>query len=159
MCHSLRRLERKTTVRGSLVLSFETATEWHLPGCPAKQIIAVRDKRRNFSLTYTGLRRLLNLAVQLSFTVTSGAGGGSFSPGFMYFPTVDSKTAPAWRMLNLLVDSQAFNDLDMISWEKLASSVISSIMTLFRGRKASPRAVNASNRSLVHLLTESVGFN
>jgi hypothetical protein len=155
MCHSLRRLQRKTIVHGSLVLSSETATERHLPGCPAKQNIAETGQNRRFSLTYTGLQRLLNLAVQLSFTVTSGAGVGSLSPRFTYFPTVDSKTAPAWRMLNLLVDSGLQGQL----WDKLASSVVCSIIKLFRTKKASPRAVDAGNRSLVFQLAKCVSFN
>ena len=121
MCRRLRRFQRKTIVRGSLALSSETVTERHLPGCPAKQKITDTDQSRRFSLTYTGLQRLLNLAVQLSFTVVSGAGGGSLSPRFRYFPTVDSETAPAWRMLNLLVDSWLSGNV----WEKLASSVVS----------------------------------
>lgn len=155
MCRRIRRFQRKTIVRGSLALSSETVTERHLPGCPAKQKIKDTGESRSFSLTYTGLRRLLNLAVQLSFTVTSGAGGGSLSPRFTYFPTVDSKTAPAWRMLNLLVDCRLQGHL----WDKLASSVVSSIIKLFRTKKASPRAVDAGNRSLVYQLAECVSFN
>ncbi|KUL82839.1 hypothetical protein ZTR_09219 [Talaromyces verruculosus] len=64
MCRRLRRFQRKTIVRGSLALSSETVTDWHLPGCPAKQKIPDTDQ------------------IQLSFTVTSGAGGGSLSPRF-----------------------------------------------------------------------------
>lgn len=156
MCRSLRRFQRKTIVRGSLAMSSEMTTEWHLPDCPAKQKIRDKDQRRKFKLTYTGLRHLLNLAVQISFTVTSGAGGGSFSPGFTYIPTVDSKTAPAWRMLNILVRSKY--TLDILSSERLVSSVVSSIVTLFRAKKASPRAVDAENRSLIFLLTKCVSF-
>lgn len=155
MCRRLRHLQRKTIVRDSLVLSSEMATERHLPGCPAKQKITGTDQSQSFSLTYTGLQRLLNLAVQLSFKVTLGAGGGSLSPRFAYFPTVDSRTAPAWRMLNLLVQSWLTGHL----WEKLASSVVSSIVKLFRANKASPRAVDAKNRSLVYQLAACVSLN
>lgn len=155
MCHSLRRLQRKIIARGWLAISFETVTERHLPGCPANQKIIDADQYRSFGLTYTGLRRLLNLAVQVSFSVTSGAGGGSLSPRFTYFPTVNSREAPAWRMLDLLVNPW----LSVHSRQKLVPMVVSSIITLFRAKKASPRAVDEENRSLVHLLAECVSFS
>lgn len=157
MCRSLRHFQRKTLVHGSLAMSSEMTTEWHLPGCSARHKIRDRDQRRSFILTYTGLRHLLNLAVQISFTVTSGAGGGSFSPGFTYFPTVDKETAPAWRMLDLLGHARYY--LDIISWERLVPSVVNSVVTLFRAKKASPRAVDAENRSLIYLLGYCVSFN
>jgi hypothetical protein len=155
MCHSLRRLQRKIIVRGWLAISFETATERHLPGCPANQKIIDANQYRSFGLTYTGLRRLLNLTVQVSFSITSGAGGGSLSPRFTYFPTVNSREAPAWRMLDLLLNPW----LSAQSWEKLVSMVVPSIITLFRAKKASPRAVDEENRSLVHILADCVSLN
>jgi hypothetical protein len=156
LCRHPRRLNRRNIVWGSLGLSLETATEEHLPNCRAAQILTSRNRSQRIALTFTALRGLLNSAVQLSFAMRQGAGGWSFSPTFTYYPTVDSKTAPAFRILSLLQDSLCLY-LDRVSWrETLVPSAVCAILRLFQAREATPRAVDADNRSLVHYVTESV---
>ena len=168
LCRHRRHLQRKNAVWGSLSLSLETAIEQHLPWCPATQIISDTDRSRKISLTYDGLGCLLNLAIQLSFMFRSGAGGWSLGSNFTYYPIVDSESAPAFRILFLLIRSQCYlndgfsNDglLDGVIWqEKLIPSVVSAILRLFRAKKASPRAVDANNRSLVYHVAECVSPN
>ncbi|SPJ91981.1 uncharacterized protein FTOL_13635 [Fusarium torulosum] len=165
LCRRSQQLQRKNAVWGSFSLSRETTTEQHLPGCPATQIIPVTDRRQKVSLTYVGLQYLLNSAIQLSFMVRSGAGGWSFGSTFTYYPLVDSESAPAFRMLFLLIRSRCYlndgftNDglLGDVAWqEKLIPSVVSAVLRLFRANKASPRAVDANNRSLVYNVAECV---
>lgn len=167
LCRRNQQLQRKNAVWGSFSLSLETTIEQHLPGCPATQMIAVTDRRQKISLTYAGLQSLLNLAIQLSFMVRSGAGGWSFGSTFTYYPLVDSESAPAFRMLFLLIRSRCYlndgftNDglLGDVAWqEKLIPSVVSAVLRLFRAKKASPRAVDANNRSLVYNVAECVNF-
>ncbi|KAM3451214.1 hypothetical protein MY3296_005470 [Beauveria thailandica] len=168
LCRRIQQLQRKNAVWGSFSLSLETTIEKHLPGCPATQVIPVRDQRQKISLTYVGLQSMLNLAIQLSFMVRSGAGGWSLGSNFIYYPLVDSESAPAFRILRLLTRSQCHeNDrftkdgiLDRITWrEKLIPSVVSAILRLFRAKKASPRAVDVYNRSLVYNVAKCVSFS
>ncbi|KAF5639666.1 ankyrin repeat-containing protein [Fusarium sp. NRRL 52700] len=154
LCRRRRHVQRWNAL-GSLVLSHETITERHLPGCPAAQTILEPDRSQSFALTFAGLRSLLNSAIQFSFTIRSGAGGCSFGPNFTYYPVVDSNRAPAFKMLDLLMNSYSigFNRsrLGVDAWkEKIVPSVVSSVLSLFQGRKASPRAVNEHNESLVY---------
>lgn len=159
LCRPHRRLQRENAVWGSLTLSLEMAAKQHLPGCPATQIIIDTDRSRKISLTYGGLRHLLNSAVRLSFAISSGAGGWSLSPNFTYYPTVDSNTAPAFRVLDMLYRS-GIGDLKEVIWrEKLVPSAVSTILKLFRAKMASPQAVDANNRSLVYHLAKCVSLN
>ncbi|KAH7141998.1 hypothetical protein EDB81DRAFT_899466 [Dactylonectria macrodidyma] len=153
ICHHRRRVQRKNVVWGSLALSFNAATEQHLPECPANQVMVGTDRSQKFTFTYTGLRHMLNSAIQLSFAMQWGAGAWSLSPNFTYYPTVDSGTAPAFRILSLLKRSRCYDRLSYaLWWEKLIPLAVSAILRLFRAQKASPRAVDANNRSLVNHL-------
>lgn len=100
-CRPRRHIRRHNFTWSSLVFSVETAVPNHLPGCPLGQVAGV-NRSQKLSLRYTGLWRILNSAVQLSFGMTRGAGGWSISPSFTYYPTVDAETAPAFRILTLL---------------------------------------------------------
>lgn len=157
LCRYRRRVRTKNVVWGSLVLSSEAATEQHLPKCPAAQVTISTDGSQKVGVTYTGLRRLLNAAVQLSFEMSWGAGAWSLSPGFTYYPSVDSRTAPAFRILSMLSDMWApLGWKRNAAWAKVTISAMSAILRLFRANKMSPRAVDENNQSLVHHLIEYV---
>jgi hypothetical protein len=147
LCRHRRRLQRKKAAWGSLIFSHETTTEQHAPGCPATQAISEIDRSNKLALTYVGLRSLINSAIQLSFTIRSGAGGLSLGPNIAYYPIVDSESAPAFRMLFLLIryrfqPKHGFTKgglLDDRGWEEeLVPSVVSSILSLFGAKRASP---------------------
>ncbi|RYP92826.1 hypothetical protein DL770_000997 [Monosporascus sp. CRB-9-2] len=156
LCRHRRPLQRKNVVWGTLTLSFEAATEQHLSGCPATQVMTGTNQSQKISLTYTGLRRLLNSAIQLSFAMQWGAGAWSLRPTVIYYPTVDSETAPAFRILSLIKCSLCDALNYVLWWEKFIPSAVSAILRLFRAQKASPRAVDANNRSLVYHLARCI---
>lgn len=136
-------------------MSSETVVEQHMPGCPMAGVPKV-NRKKELRITYTGLKRLLNVAVNVSFSMRSGAGGLSISPSFAYRPTVDASTAPAFRMLRLLNNASKEMLLDPHDWQKLVASILTKIIGLFRAGKASPLAVDFENQSLLHYLALSV---
>ncbi|CVK84520.1 uncharacterized protein FPRN_01987 [Fusarium proliferatum] len=158
LCRHRRHVQRWNGALGSFVLSHETTTERHLPGCPVTRAILEPDRSQKIALTYAGLRRLLNSAIQFSLTIRSGAGGSSFGPNFTYYPIVDSNRAPAFQMLQLLGSCFEYNGNLALSgypeipalWEKLVPSVVSAVLSLLQAKQASPRAVNDRNESLVY---------
>lgn len=158
LCRHRRHFQRWNAALGSFVLSHETTTERHLPGCPVTRDILEPDRTQKLTLTYAGLPRLLNSAIQFSLTIRSGAGGSSFGPNFTYYPIVDSNRAPAFKMLELLGSCFEYNSMLTIHgyseipalWEKLVPSVVSAVLSLLQAKKASPRAVNDCNESLVY---------
>jgi hypothetical protein len=120
-------------------------------------MIRSRNESQKFGLTFTGLRRLLKSAIQLSFVMPRGAGGWSFSPNITYYPTVDEEVAPAFRLMSLLRLSRHYDALDFVTWwEKLVPLAVSRILKLFQAGQADPRAVDARNRSLAHHLAAVV---
>jgi hypothetical protein len=162
-CRPRRHIRRNNFTWSSLVFSVETAVPEHLSGCPLGQAAGV-NRSQKISLRYTGLRRILNSAVQLSFGMTRGAGGWSISPSFTYYPTVDAKTAPAFRILTLLKNAHAmrlvsYEDPDPRTparLEELVALALVKLVTLFQTSKASPLAVDSENQSLVHYAAEMV---
>ncbi|KAG4264788.1 hypothetical protein FPRO03_00072 [Fusarium proliferatum] len=162
LCRHRRHVHHWNAALGSFVLSHETTTERHLPGCPVTRAILEPDRSQKIALTYAGLRRLLNSAIQFSLTIRSGAGGSSFGPNFTYYPIVDSNRAPAFKMLRLLMRCFQHNGyLTFYSYsevpafsEKLIPSVVSAVLSLLQAKQASPRAVNDRNESLVYSVAE-----
>lgn len=158
LCRHRRHVQRWNAALGSFVLSRETTTERHLPGCPVTRSILEPDRSQKLALTYAGLRRLLSSAIQFSLTIRSGAGGSSFGPNFTYYPIVDSNRAPAFKMLELLGSCFEYNNMLTTYgdseipalWEKLVPSVVSAVLSLLQAKKASPRVVNDCNESLVY---------
>jgi hypothetical protein len=160
-CRLRRQIRRNNFTWSSLVVSVETAVPEHLPGCPLGQATST-NRSRKLSLTYTGLGRILNSAVQLSFEMTRGAGGWSISPSFTYYPTVDAEVAPAFRILTLLKNAMrvvSYEDRDPRTparLEELVALALLKLVTLFQTSKASPLAVDSKNQSLVHYAAEMV---
>ncbi|KAH6838338.1 hypothetical protein B0I37DRAFT_316861 [Chaetomium sp. MPI-CAGE-AT-0009] len=156
-CSTRRLRQRRDRPWGYLTFSFERATEQHLPGCPVAQIKGANQMQK-LGVRYTGLRRLLKSAVQISFAMQSGAGGWSISPSVTYYPTVDARSAPAFRMIDVLdkAGRQSGQFLHAQQWGKLTSLTLAKILILFKTGKASPLAVDCRNWSLPHHLASLV---
>lgn len=157
--------ERRDFAWGPWAFQIVTATQGHLSWCPAAQRACAQQTRR-VNLEYTGFRRILKAALRVSFELKSGAGGWSISPGFAYRPTVDPRTAPAFRILGLLGEAAAsspvlivshpYNEKCSSAWRILVSLALAKLSRLFRTGKASPLAVDSDNRSLAHYAAELV---
>ncbi len=154
-CVCRRVFKRSDFVWGPVGFSHEITAHQHLPGCPVARVVGT-DGSRRISLKYTGFRRLLNSAVQLSFAMNWGMGGWSISPNVTYYPTVDETTAPAFRTLELLLDSLTYCNWTPPQWEKFVALALTKISRLFQSHKASPLAVDSANRSLAHMMAYCV---
>ncbi|KAK8078568.1 pyruvate decarboxylase [Apiospora saccharicola] len=148
---------------GSLYLYREVTSRGHYPYCPMYKTLAPKQKRR-YGLLYTGLMQAIKGAIDITFNMTSGAGGWSVSPGFRYSPTVDTTQDPAFRVLNVhreflykwshwqwtgLLPDELHTDFHSRATEK--------IRWLFDNRRTSPLAVDVRNRSLMHEAFEIFG--
>jgi hypothetical protein len=152
ICRTRQPSWRKNLVWGSLALLAETTTEQHEAACPAG-LIRGADRSRKVSLRYAGLQSLLKSALQISFAMRFGAGGWSLSPNFTYHPTVDERSAPAFRIMKIIQRAAFPARLDptaSIWWEKLIGLALTKMLALFRTGKASPLAVDYKNQSLLH---------
>ncbi|KAI0420584.1 hypothetical protein F5X98DRAFT_11693 [Xylaria grammica] len=133
-------------------------TRHHLPSCPFYQING-EAQATNFTIEYDGFRKLLQTAFVLSFTNTHGAGGRSISPGFTYYPVVDSQTAPAFRIMDLtyIIAGELCDHASETS--NLLQHCFNSILTLYSQRRASPKDTNEYGWSLLHEIANIVAQN
>lgn len=145
--------QRENSGWGPLAFFSETTAREHLPGCPAARI-AVANRSRTVGVKYTGLKRFLNAAVEFSFAMTSGGGGWSLSPNFRYYPTVDEKTAPAFRIMELIFRLQRApwpGQGATPQWhDEFVALALAKLVKLFKSGRASPLAVDSLNRTLIH---------
>jgi hypothetical protein len=158
-CRSRRLRRRQARAWGYLTFFFETVAEQHLPGCPIAQLTGTNHTQK-LGVRYTGLRRLLKSAIQISFAMQSGAGGRCISPSFTYYPTVDEKYAPAFRMMGMLDRALRAHSKTSVTfqWEELLGMALDKLLRLFQTNKASPFAVDSMNRSLLHYLAGLVSL-
>jgi hypothetical protein len=135
-------------------LADTTTVKDHLPSCiyhiRGRQVSTVR-----WAVGFTGLQRLMNRAVEVSFSYTFGAGGFSLSPGFRYYPTVDHRRDPAFRIMALVNWAFWHMGHDQLRVEEFAEQCIESIGLLYRHGRASARAVDQYGRSVLYYCARS----
>lgn len=156
ICPCRKRLTRSQKV---LVLGpWRASTEFldncdHLPGCIYFDH-ATKHQTTRWSVGYTGLRRLVNRAVEFSFSYSFGAGGYSLSPNFTYYPCIDRARDPVFRILRLIkVIHRSSLWPGESSPHDFFELCIAEIVRLYRHGKASPKAVDNDGRGVLHHLT------
>ncbi|KAJ0114451.1 hypothetical protein J7T55_010841 [Diaporthe amygdali] len=99
----------------------------------------------------------------LSFSTSFGAGGFSLSPKFTYYPSVDSSTAPVFRIFNMLHwflnlfpwNADGATETWTATFLEFVDLCIADIILLYRDGKAAPKAIDDRGRSVMHHLTQS----
>lgn len=128
----------------------DTLTEENLPDSNISQAI---NRHRSIGLKYMGAANLLSKAVNVAFSMSSGAGGFSIAPSFMYYATVDGRTAPAFRLLYLLHEHLIFSLAKRKAHsQRFAEKVLEKIFVLYRERRASYTDVNFENCTILHIV-------
>lgn len=144
-------MKSKWIQMGHASFSGEWETIAHWAGCPMAKTAS--KERIAIGFKYNGLIRMLKTAVNVSFSMTSGAGGFSISPNFTCSPTVDANLDPAFRIVTLIGISLIQDALWSVR-EKTPRSFVGACMRrlvrLFDDRKVCATAVNSRNRSLMH---------
>ena len=168
-CYRRRRLTR--TYSNWSVLSFfdEVVTETkHDLGCPAYSERQI-TRERTVGVTYTGLHRLLNIAVAASFRHVRGAGGSSISPMFRYYATVDADSSPAYRVVQAIArgiwymyDSLSSEQEDSLISEResrvnmIIEYGIRKLRGIYQQRAASPTDLDPEGATLVAYVAYNV---
>lgn len=131
----------------------DTLTEENLPDSNISQAIS---RHRSIGLKYLGAANLLSRAVNIAFSMSSGAGGFSIAPSFTYYATVDERTAPAFRLLDLLRRHLVSLETKEAHFQGIAQAVFGKIFMLYRERRASYTDVNFNNRTILHVVGDLV---
>ncbi|KAI0186443.1 hypothetical protein EV127DRAFT_438992 [Xylaria flabelliformis] len=151
------RQSRKTSFSGRSwgYFSFSCATSStrrHLPDCPFSQI-DVESQATMFTVEYKGLRNLFRTAIALSLLNTRGAGGRSISPNFTYYPSVDERNAPVFRIMKLATPMAFRQDISE-AVKKTLQYCFNSIFILYSRKKASPKDIDSYGQSLMHSVAD-----
>ncbi|KAH6618157.1 hypothetical protein B0J18DRAFT_272944 [Chaetomium sp. MPI-SDFR-AT-0129] len=147
---------------GPFSVSSESVTEEHVSYCPMAPTVDARRATRS-TVRYTGLGRLLNSAVQMTFTMKYGAGGCSISPTFTYRPTVDATIAPQFILVEWLLRIRHDIKLAHLGRDERSHqvfrSVLAMILELFRTGRASVHAVDEKNRNVLYHLSDVTTYS
>lgn len=148
-------MSRQHSRLGSFYLYKELTSQGHSPYCPMSKRVPSNYKWR-YGLRYTGLVRTIKAVIETTFDITSGAGGWSINPGFRYYPTVNAREDPAFRVLNTLssLHAKLFWSSDFTEEAEFITVIhqaaIRKIRHLFTSRRTSPFVVDSENQSLMH---------
>lgn len=152
-------MKSKWIQMGHASFSGEWETVAHWAGCPMAKMAS--KERIAIGFKYNGLIRMLKTAVNVSFSMTSGAGGFSISPNFTCSPTVDANLDPAFRIVTLIGVSLISDALWRVKDTTPRSFVVAcmrKLIRLFNDRKACATAVNSQNMSLMHYAIMAVSI-
>ncbi|KAK9770744.1 hypothetical protein SCAR479_12535 [Seiridium cardinale] len=148
-----RKMRRKQISYGSIHLYSDT-TEYqkHLPNCTYFQ--PTKMKEQTWGLLRTGAAWFVKQAVQISFSMTSGAGGFSLSPVFTYSATVDERIAPAFQVVKSMIDFFRHEDFKILhnrseAAQRILEAGFIKVGRLLREGLASPKDVNSRNQTLM----------
>lgn len=135
-----------------------TESRRHVAGC---EDFSLGRVQRRWSLEYFGLRRMLDLAIGISFSYNFGAGGASMSSSITCYPCVDRKRDPVFRIINMLVlfsELGCLHDLPVTETQAIdfMELCVVEMVKLFRHGISSPRAVDAGGSSYMHLFVKNV---
>ncbi|KAI1271758.1 hypothetical protein F5Y07DRAFT_404106 [Xylaria sp. FL0933] len=154
-CPIFRKTSYQRSRWGSFTFFYGTSTtRRHLPDCPLSQIDGGTQATK-FAVEFTGLRKLFQTAFVLSFLNPHGAGGRSFTPNFTYYPTVDERTAPVFRILTLAYYMVDYHDQeDKVAKATVLRCCLNSIFTLYSRKKASPQDIDSTGQSIMDLAVD-----
>ncbi|ETS87124.1 hypothetical protein PFICI_00952 [Pestalotiopsis fici W106-1] len=162
-CNARIRHQQQGTWLGPFGFFHRTESMAHLPDCPVAEFPAI-GAPNEVGVRLLGLRNLLGGAITLSFKLSSGAGGFSISPGFTYYPTVDERNEPAFRILSLMrtvsLDFDSLGVLEHVGqYKDFMNRAKVKLKELFRNGKSSFLVVNSQNRNLIHALLAVLTFD
>ncbi|KAK7934584.1 hypothetical protein PG985_000079 [Apiospora marii] len=160
-CRRPRRVRQRRLRKWGPLLAFDEieTIDLHRPDCEFSPF-ATGDRSRKLGISYAGMRVIASWAIAYSFSASSGAGGCSIMPSFTYYPTVDKRTSPIFRIIALL-----FGVLDLVegldgmiegSQQRFAEICTSRISQLIKDQKASPLDVDSENNTLISTLVSNI---
>ncbi|KAK7918073.1 hypothetical protein PG985_009947 [Apiospora marii] len=152
ICHrTYRSSKRKTMQFGHFAFTNEQGSEGHWPSCPLSRVPAPRKRRLAVGFRYSGFASILQTMIDATFTTTFGAGGFSIGPSLTYYPLVDPKVDPAFRIFQLLKDYIIYRNCKNDYSIQLVVSGLRKLVRLFDEKKAYPTVISGChNHSLIH---------
>ncbi|KAI0549750.1 hypothetical protein F4679DRAFT_573349 [Xylaria curta] len=129
LCRPLRKTSYHRKSWRYFLFSYTTSnTQRHLPSCPLSQIDK-STRATKFAIEYSGLKNF-------------GAGGQSIAPNFAYYPVVNKRIAPAFRILELTTN-MVRTELRNEDVAKVIKQCFENILIIYRQRRGSPKDIGS----------------
>ncbi|KAF5501517.1 hypothetical protein CGCS363_v006072 [Colletotrichum siamense] len=149
-CKPRRILRRHKRSVGPVSFAREAVTKRvHVIGCPFAVFDTQRTNSWSAGITLRAFRGLVAAAVDVSISITTGAGGFGMSPSFTYFPVRES--SPAFEAVKVLLDAlhPSFK-LTNEEHTKIFERGIHTLRTFFTSRASSPLETDTNGNTLLH---------
>lgn len=132
-------------------LADASTTHEHSPDC-IYHFQGAAESSKRWALAFKGLHGLINRAIEVSFSYSFGAGGCSLDPRFNYYPTVDRRRDPAFRIMGLFNWACVRMPGKWPEHAEFLEQCMGNMALLYRRGKASPKAVDLYGRGVLHYL-------
>ncbi|KAI1358400.1 hypothetical protein F5Y08DRAFT_350876 [Xylaria arbuscula] len=145
---------------GHFLFSYaNSSTRRHLRDCPFSE--TTNTQASQLTMKYKGRRTLLHIDFNLSLFSGQGTRRISISPSLSYYPVVNERTAPAFRILRIIsrlalnhsMSRDATRDKDI---SRTMRYCFKSILTLYSKNRATPKDLDSSGRSLMHMVANVI---
>jgi hypothetical protein len=152
-----------TKLSAFILTSMSVSRYTHHPSCP-RYTPEHTKRKRQFEITFIGLRKLLTTAVSAGLCLTSGAGGYSISPIFQYFAMIDKRISPAFRLMSFVLDvfweevSVGERTLQLQKAGSITAHALSRLKDIYASRTALPTDVNDAGETLVDWFMAEVRY-
>ncbi|KAI0547162.1 hypothetical protein F4679DRAFT_555052 [Xylaria curta] len=155
ICQPKRKTVRRHVKLGSLSFNTLSHKHWkHLPECRYANGEVVSETN-SLGFSYSGLRWLFSKAIDVSMSLSMGAGGLSISPNITIRPVVDELHAPVFRALHLgrsiMAEYRSNRCAPPQSALEFLELICHRISRQYMSRKSSPFEVTISGHSALHV--------
>ncbi|KAK7990074.1 hypothetical protein PG989_010389 [Apiospora arundinis] len=155
VCRYRRKVKQKETNFGLISIYSKTDERSHESYCPLAHAKVTKQQSSKSGIRFHGLVRLIKVVLDVSFNITTGAGGHSISPMFTYYPTVDRWVDPAMGILRGISDDYIEHNSSRCRCCSLCSvtcmrTAIEKLENMVLTGNTNPRAVDMQNQSWIH---------
>lgn len=112
---------------------------------------------RTLTITFNGLNRLINRAIEITLRTNRGAGAFGISPSITSFAVVDRMTAPSFQVINLIRKVYMF-PLENVDRECFLYRAVRKLREIFHSGKTRPTDVDRDGNTLLHASMNAVGY-
>lgn len=148
-----RTLRRQARFAGFVFTTMDSVSRKHLPECRYANY-ETEHSTKSLSISYSGLHGLLSKAVDVSMSLSTGAGGFSISPNITIQLMVDEKQSPIFRIMDLfkhcIRGSYNHGPADRPIMLRVLRTGVQRMLEQYLSRKRSPYEVNSSGKSALH---------
>lgn len=149
-CNSQRIQRRQKRSFGPVSFAKEAVTKRsHVVGCPFAIFNIHETNSWSADITFRAFRGLVSAAVNVSLSITTGAGGFGMAPSFTCFPMRES--SPAFQVVEVLLWAcWPGHELTNEEHAKVFERGIHTLKTVFTSKTSSPFEIDVNGNTLLH---------